>query len=94
MATISAVLEALRARDLLDALDDVCRRRHVTRDDLCGRGRTRAAASARQEIWWLLRHHPELNFSFADIGRLFDRDHTTIMAGVDAHERRRRLAAT
>jgi chromosomal replication initiation ATPase DnaA len=89
MATIPAVLEALRTRDLLDVLDEVCRRRHVTRADLCGRRRTRAAASARQEIWWLLRHHPELHFSFADIGRLFGRDHTTIMAGVGAHERRR-----
>jgi chromosomal replication initiator protein len=89
MATISTVLEALRTRDLLGTLDEVCRRRHVTRRDLCGRGRTRAVAFARQEVWWLLRHHPELQFSFADIGRLFDRDHTTIMAGVCAHERRR-----
>jgi chromosomal replication initiation ATPase DnaA len=93
MATLSVLLEALRRRDLLDAIDEVCRRRHVTRDDLCGRRRTRAATSARQEIWWLLRHHPELHFSFADIGRLFDRDHTTIMAGVCAHERRRGTSA-
>ena len=35
-----------------------------------------------------MRHHPERHYSYPEIARLFARDHTTIMAGISAYERR------
>jgi chromosomal replication initiation ATPase DnaA len=84
----STVVEALDVRDLLELTRQVCARRGVALDDLCGRLRSHSVSRARQEVWWLLRHHPERNYSLGDIARLFRRDHSTILAGVRAHGRR------
>ena len=88
--TPPTILEALIARDLLALLDDVCHRRGVTREELCGRGRTKNLAFARQELWWHLRRHPGM--SYEEIGRLFDRNKTTILTGVRTFERAREEA--
>ena len=65
-----AILAALAVRGLLHLVDAVCSRRGVTRDELCGPGRTRAVTSARHELWWLVRHHPERRYSYHEIARL------------------------
>ncbi len=83
----TTVIDALDVRDLLGLVDHVCRARGVTREEVCGRGRTKAVALARHELWWRLRHHPEMSFSYVEIGRLFDRHHTSVFAGIRAHER-------
>jgi chromosomal replication initiation ATPase DnaA len=82
------VTARLRVRDLLVLVDEVCKRRGVTRNEVCGRTRSRAVSYARQEIWWRIRHHPERVYSYPEIARLFARDHTTILAGISAHQRR------
>jgi chromosomal replication initiation ATPase DnaA len=82
------VADRLRVRDLLELVDEVCKRRGVTLDEVCGRTRSRAVSYARQEVWWRIRHHPERAYSYPEIARLFARDHTTIIAGISAHERR------
>jgi chromosomal replication initiation ATPase DnaA len=82
------VAAELDARDLLALVADVCRMRGVTLADLCGRVRARSVSYARQEVWWRLRTDPERYFSLLEIARLFGRDHTTVLAGVAAHERR------
>jgi chromosomal replication initiation ATPase DnaA len=87
--TLDEIAAELAVRDLLELVDEVCRARRITREELCGRGRTKAVASARRELWWRLRHHQELSFSYEEIGRLFDRDHATVISGVRAHERSR-----
>jgi chromosomal replication initiation ATPase DnaA len=84
----SDVENQLRARELLALVDDVCKRRGVTLDELCGRARSQAISRARHEVWWRIRHHPEREYSYPEIARIFARDHTTIMAGISAHERR------
>ncbi len=76
------VLEALACRGLLDLLDTVCSARCVTREELCGRLRTKNVASARHELWSRLRRDPGM--SYDEIARLFGRDRTTVMAGVKA----------
>ena len=86
-STPALILEALRDRGLLDLLDAVCRRRNVAREEVCGRGRTRSVSRARHELWWELRRHPGM--SFGEIGRLFARNHTTVMMGVRTFERAR-----
>jgi chromosomal replication initiation ATPase DnaA len=84
----SDVADQLRVRDLLPLVDEVCKRRGVTLNEVCGRARSQAISRARQEVWWRIRHHPEREYSYPEIARLFARDHTTIMAGISAHERR------
>jgi chromosomal replication initiation ATPase DnaA len=73
---------------MLTLVDDVCKRRGVTLDEVCGRARSQAISRARQEVWWRIRHHPERSYSYPEIARLFARDHSTIIAGICAHERR------
>jgi chromosomal replication initiation ATPase DnaA len=82
------IVAALSVRGLLDLVDSVCRSRGVTREELCGRGRSRAVAAARQELWWLIRNHPERRYSFLEIARIVHRDHSTIFHGIAAHLRR------
>lgn len=81
------IARELSERALLPLVLLVCERRGVLLDELCGRCRSRAVASARHEIWYLLRHDPAKCFSFLEIGRIFDRDHTTIRSGILAHAR-------
>jgi chromosomal replication initiation ATPase DnaA len=54
---------------------------------LCGRRRTHAVATARHELWWLIRHHPDRCYSYSEIARLVSRDHATVLQGVVAHDR-------
>jgi chromosomal replication initiation ATPase DnaA len=82
------VADHLRTRDLLALVDEVCKQRGVTLEEVCGRARSQAISRARQEVWWRIRHHPEREYSYPEIARLFARDHTTIMAGISAYERR------
>lgn len=93
----NAVLQELTQRDLLALLEVVCLRHHVTRAEVCSRIRTRMVSLARQELWWRLRNHPEVQFSYVELGRLFRRNHSTILQGVRAWEkvleRRNALAA-
>jgi len=86
------VIDALRARDLLELVEDICRTRGVVLHELCGRTRSRSVSRARHETWWCIRRHPERHYSVLEIARLFGRDHTTVSAGIDAHRRRLDLA--
>jgi chromosomal replication initiation ATPase DnaA len=86
--SVNALLENLRARDLLELVEQVSARRGVVVDELCGRTRSRSVSWARQEVWWHMRNHPERYYSLLEIARLFGRDHATISAGIQAHSRR------
>ncbi len=79
------IVNALVERDLVDLLDRVCAGRGVTRDEVCGRGRTRTVALARHELWWHLR--AARDFSYEEIGRLFERNHSTVLHGIRAYRR-------
>ncbi len=72
----------------LPLLDEVCGRRGVMNYELCGRSRSRSVARARHELWWRIRNHPDLCFSYLEIARLFGCDHSTVCHGIHAHERR------
>jgi len=86
-ARVTSVLHQLALRGLLPVADAVCKSRGVTCTEVCGRGRTRAVAAARHELWWLIRHHPERQYSFCEIARMVGYDHATIIHGVAAHQR-------
>jgi chromosomal replication initiation ATPase DnaA len=83
-----AIVAALSVRGLLDLVDAVCAARGVTRRELCGTIKTRAVAAARQELWWLIRNHPERCYSVLEIARIVRRHHTTVAHGIAAHRQR------
>jgi chromosomal replication initiation ATPase DnaA len=84
-----AIITALSTHGLLNLVDAVCDHRGVTRHELCGRGRSRAVAAARHELWWLMRHHPDRCYSYSEIARIVGRDHATVLHGVAIHARSR-----
>lgn len=93
LRTVANILADLDARDLLELVTNVCRTRGVLLHELCGRTRSQSVSHARHETWWLLRHHPERDYSLSEIGRLFGRDHTTVRHGIEIHRRRVSVAA-
>lgn len=59
----------------------------VSGDDIRGRRRYQPIAHARSEVWRVL--HDERGMSLPWIGRMFDRDHSTVLSGVRAARARR-----
>jgi len=87
-SSAGAVLAAPETRNLTRLLDEVCRRRGVVREELCGRTRTSSVSRARQELWWLIRNQADLHYSLPEIASVFRRDHITVLHGIQAHQRR------
>ena len=80
--------QALNGRRLLHLAEEVCSARGVLLHEILGPIRSRNVVRARHELWWRIRHHPDRYYSLPEIGRLFGKDHTTILAGIEAHARR------
>jgi hypothetical protein len=64
----------------------VCERHGVTLDDLFSERKWQPLAQARQEAMRLIRDVTDL--SYPQIGRIFDRDHTTVMHACRVEEAR------
>ena len=77
--------KSLRSRALQVAID-VSSRHGVTLAQLLGRGRRRVFAHPRQEAMYICQR--DLELTYCEIGKLFGRDHTTVMYSVDAHKHR------
>jgi chromosomal replication initiation ATPase DnaA len=52
----------------------------VSVPDMRGHRRDKTYADARHAVWYVANVH--LNYSLMELGRCYDRDHTTIMSGV------------
>lgn len=64
-----------------------CAEKHgVTVAKIDGPRRSEKIVHARQEAMWRAKN--ETNLSFPSLGKLFDRDHTTVMWGIRQHEAR------
>lgn len=67
--------------------EEVCAARGISMIDFMSQRRTAAVARARQEAYWRARH--ETMASLPKIGLAYGgRDHSTIIHGIKAHERR------
>lgn len=82
------VFKWITIRGQVELLDKVCAEHGVSRAEICGRASPPIISHARQDLWYRLYHHPERYFSYPDIGKGFKRNHTTIISGVRAHEKR------
>src|SRR6185436_20333797 len=72
-------------------IEAVCRRTGATPSELRGRSRNRQIAYARHLAMYLLRQDAEK--AVADIARLFDRDHSTVLGGIDRIAKELRVRA-
>ena len=79
------IAKDLEERDLLEQARKVARKYHVTLDELLGRGHGALEARARHELWATL--YEEMP-TFAGLGRIFGRDHATIVAAVRKYRAR------
>lgn len=84
-APILAALE--RAKPLSAILTEVAAKHGVTVTMLLSHRRPPHIVRARHEAYW--RAHEETMASLPEIGRAYNRDHTSIMFGVKQHARRR-----
>ena len=82
----AAILASITRAGLLPLARSISAEHHVHVEKLCGRGRTKSVAAARNHLY-LLVHHNRPDMSLAEIGRAFGRDHTTIMYAVRRLER-------
>lgn len=80
------ILFELEARDLVELADRIAKQHDVTLLEMLGHTRGSGPSWARQALWSEL--YARGHWSYPRLGKLFDRNHRTIMAGVDAHLRR------
>jgi chromosomal replication initiation ATPase DnaA len=80
-ASIERVLRNVAELGLLDLMSGVATRRRVLIRDLLSRTHCPLATAARYELWNVVHDsmHP---ISFPEIGRIFERDHATVMRGI------------
>jgi len=82
MKALAEILRDLRAHHLLEPAKRIAENHHVELADVLRRRRHVPIAAARHELWALAY---EMLPSFPMLGQIFDRDHTTIMAGRRGH---------
>lgn len=71
-------------------LDSLAREYLVPSREIVGTSRFMTCTAARHRLWFILRS--TLNLSYPELGAMFDRDHTTIMAGCRKAEEIARVA--
>jgi chromosomal replication initiation ATPase DnaA len=83
-----AIASRLRTRGLYRYVSDVCLEHGVTVREVLSSTHRRAPTRCRHHIWHGIRTDPALHYSYPDLGRIFNRDHSTILQGVRKHEQR------
>lgn len=76
---IAQISATLRARGFGDALRAAAEAHHTTIEETLGRGRNPCAVRARWALWTFMT---EAGLSSVEIGKLTQRDHTTILAAL------------
>ena len=87
--SVREIIDDLNTRDALELAERIAKTHGVALDDMLGRCRRRPLSRARHELW--ARLYEEAIPTFAALGRVFDRDHTTIRDGVRHHAARQSL---
>lgn len=63
----------------MDEIGLIALRHGITRDDILSRKKSRHIVEARNHCFW---HFRQSGKSYPQIGRFFNRDHTTVLHGV------------
>lgn len=98
LATAESEIAAARTTQVkcgppaMQIVSDVAGRHGLTTNQILSRDTSRRFVWPRQEAMWCL--HMTGRYAVAEIGRFFDRDHTTVLHGVRAHAKRMAEAAS
>jgi len=85
-ARVKSLVKALRLRRLYEFVDQIAQRYGVTVEMVVSRDRHASIAAARHAVCYALRYDlPDRDLSFPEIGRLIDRDHSTVISSVKVH---------
>jgi hypothetical protein len=80
---IKMLVRRLRQRKLYEFVESVAERYGVTVDMIMSRDRHSSVAAARHAVCYALRYDlPDRELSYPEIGRILDRDHSTVMSSV------------
>lgn len=71
--------EVLKSLGLWDRVSAVCKEHGVAVCEIGGESKAKRLVTARKKVYGMLR---ELGWGYIDIGKLFDRSHTTVMAAL------------
>lgn len=63
-----------RIEDLISTVAD------VTIEEMRGRSRKKTIVDARHAVWFIA--NKQLEYTYAQIGRIYEKDHTSVMSGV------------
>lgn len=74
---------------VLTVVESVASKYDIPMGVVLGDSRTATASRARHECWYLLRR--DTNWSYPQIAKFFNRDHTTIIEGVRQHKKRNEI---
>jgi chromosomal replication initiation ATPase DnaA len=88
--TVRRIIEDLDTRDALELAHRIAADHDLTLEELLGRSRRAPAARARHELWGRL--YEEAIPTFSALSRVFERDHTTIRAGIRRYAARQAAA--
>ena len=69
---------------------DICKKHDSSFEEIFNDNRRHDLVVIRQEIFYEIRH--QLGMSLPEIGRRFNRDHTTVLHGIKKHEERMKSA--
>jgi chromosomal replication initiator protein len=69
-----------KEREIDSTIEFICNGMHVPISDLYSKKRDRITADCRNFIFYVLRNYYQLKLPY--IGKMFGRDHTTVMAGI------------
>lgn len=89
--SLDTKIDELNRRDLTQEFRKICKNYGVLLDEIFSMNRDKAVVSARKDIAIYLRK--ELGWGFVAIGKLLDRDHSSIMYAVNGRKDRRQVAA-
>jgi chromosomal replication initiation ATPase DnaA len=87
---VAFLVKRLRERKLYQFVDEVAQRYGVTIEMVVGRDRHASISAARHAVCYALRYDlPDRELSLPEIGRIIDRDHTTVMSSLRRHASRK-----
>jgi chromosomal replication initiation ATPase DnaA len=90
--SVDRIIEDLDTRDALELALRIAKEHGITVEELLGRSHRAPPARARHELW--SRLYEEAIPSLSALSRVFERDRTTIRAGIHQHVARQAKLAT
>lgn len=76
------VVVRLKEEGLYDLVVEIARQHRVAVGRVLGKERTARVVAARHAVWYTLRQHGDVYYSYPELGRIFGVDHTSIMHAV------------